>query len=383
MTDGTWARLGLGKRIAVVAAAAVVGLNVVLFAVDSLTGGAGPGGPRSSSYATDGQGVAAYADLLDLRGVPVGRIRRPLDAAQLRPGETLVMADPDRLEQDDAEAVLAFAQRGGRLVLLGESTTPLLAPVAGGEVGWEDGGPPTARPVAGAPEAAGVTVVRTGRSGRYRELGRLRPLLRGTADGGDAVVAATAPFGAGEVVAVADSAIVTNERLAQADNASFALGLVGDDRPVRFAEVVHGYGRATGLGALPSRWRWAAAGLAVAALIGMWASGQRFGPPEDRRRRLAPARREHVDAVAAALARTNRPDAAVEPLRAAVRRAALARTGLGPEATDAQLLDAAAATGLSRTDLETALAPADGDRQLVAMGAAASRLTAADRHGGR
>jgi hypothetical protein len=115
---------------------------------------------------------------------------------------------------------------------------------------------------------------------------------------------------------------------------------------VIFAESVHGYGRATGLSALPTGWRVALAGLLVATLALMLARGRRLGPPERADREFPPSRREHVDAVAATLRRTGRPNEAAEPLRAAVR----ARLGehdaavaIGKAVGEQGLIDAAVA----------------------------------------
>lgn len=107
--------------------------------------------------------------------------------------------------------------------------------------------------------------------------------------------------GEGRVVALADAGPLQNVSLGQADNAAFALAAAGDrDRPVVFVESVHGYG-ASGLDAVPAAWKWAAAGLVVALLAGLWAAGTRFGPAEPGARALRPPRRDHVEAVAAGL----------------------------------------------------------------------------------
>ncbi|HMJ76655.1 MAG TPA: hypothetical protein VK507_11825, partial [Iamia sp.] len=83
--------------------------------------------------------------------------------------------------------------------------------------------------------------------------------------------------------------------------------------PVAFAEAEHGYGAARGIGAIPGRWRAAAIGLIVATLLGFWSVGQRLGPPEATDRSLPPPRRAYVDALAAALARTEQSPVPPQP----------------------------------------------------------------------
>src|SRR5690606_36672413 len=109
----------------------------------------------------------------------------------------------------------------------------------------------------------------------------------------------------GTVVALADSDPLQNKNLAEAYIAALALALAGPERPVVFAESVHGYA-STGLSAIPTHWKWAAAGLGIALLAGLWSAGTRFGPPEPGAWALRPPRRDHVDAVAAALEATER-----------------------------------------------------------------------------
>jgi hypothetical protein len=110
--------------------------------------------------------------------------------------------------------------------------------------------------------------------------------------------------GRGEIWFLADTTLLTNELLTEADNAGFALALAADRDSVVFVEGVHGADAATGLGAIPARWKAALTGLAIAGLAYMWARGTRLGPPEPERRELDPPRVAYVLALAATLART-------------------------------------------------------------------------------
>src|SRR5207244_13461782 len=133
-----------------------------------------------------------------------------------------------------------------------------------------------------------------------------------------------------------------NRLLASADNAQLALDLAGaKSRHVVFFETYHGYGRGSGLGAIPGRWQALFLLAAAAVLTFMLARVRRLGPPEDEERPLDPPRREYVEALAATIARTRDRTQALEPVRDEVRRRIAVRAGLRPNAPDEQLLAAA------------------------------------------
>jgi hypothetical protein len=195
------------------------------------------------------------------------------------------------------------------------------------------------------------------------------------------VVALAGDVGRGRVVALADPSPLQNGALALDDDAAFGLAVTGDPgRPVLFAEGPHGYGRGEGLAALPRRWRLALAGLGLAAAVWLLARSRRLGPPEDEARRLPPPRSAYVDAVAATLARTGRPDEAAEPVRRRARDLIAQRAGLPPDAGPEELHRAARRLGL--TDEEAAAAtgagPA-GDAGVLAAGRALARQAGPDR----
>lgn len=303
-----WNGLPRGQRIAVAVLAAFVAVNVGLAGVRSLVGGE-PGGPASSSFSTGGNGLEGYADLLRAEGHPVTRLRTRPAGGDLPPSATVVLADPSRLGSAEAEAVGAFVARGGRLVLAGRATEPLVAAAAGRAVTHVDGPAGDLRVwVPGAFTGAAERLAGD-RGGRWRDVGPLVPLAGD--EEGPAVVAG--PVGRGEVVALADSAPLHNENLARVDNAALGLALAGPaGRPVVFLESVHGFGE-QGAGALPYPLERALVGVAVALLVGVWAAAARFGPPEPQQRELRPPRRDHVDAVAAALDRAGAPDVGTVP----------------------------------------------------------------------
>src|SRR5207249_7350779 len=102
--------------------------------------------------------------------------------------------------------------------------------------------------------------------------------------------------GRGRVALLADASPLQNRFLGEADDAALGLALAGPrKRPVAFVESVHGYGRASGVRAIPTSWRWALGGLVLAALVLIWARGRRLGPAERTTRDLPPPRRDYVD----------------------------------------------------------------------------------------
>jgi hypothetical protein len=349
----------------------ILGLNLLTAGVTTITGGSGPSGPESSSYATAGDGLAAYAELLARHGHPVQRLRVSLDRAGLDPGATLVLADPrSGLTEDEGRALAEFVRAGGRLVAAGPDAAGVLDGIPGGGPEWDPAGVRAGAPLVPAPEVAGVVTVETAGGGSWSRAGATLPVLGGPSG----LLATVASVGQGRVVAIADASPLQNRLLDRADNAAFALAVVGEGRPVAFAEAQHGYGRRTGLGALPARWRWALAGGFLAALVWMWSRGRRLGPADDVERSTPPPRRAYVDAMAAALARTRQPDIALAPLQERARRRLAARAGLPAGAGDAELRQAAARLAVPPGDVESLFRPCRTDDEIVAVGRVMAQL---------
>jgi hypothetical protein len=227
-------------------------------------GRSGPGGPPSSSYATAPDGLAAAAELLERGGHDVRRLRAPLDDRPPTLDDTVFVVDGRPLRAAERRTLDRFVARGGHAVLAGPT------PIA----------------------AAGLRV----RSGSVRR-------------------------GRGTFTLLADSTPLRNRALARDANAALAIRLTGPPaRRVAFVESIHGYAQATGLAALPGGVQRCLLLLGLAALAWMVARGRRLGPPETESRELAPPRRLHVEALAAALRRTKDRD---EAPAIAARRAGL------------------------------------------------------------
>jgi Domain of unknown function (DUF4350) len=286
-----------GRRSLAILAGALALFVAAIVVVDRFT--AAPHGPESSSYATTGAGLAAYASLLARDGHPVRRLRAAVAAAPPPVGDTVVVLDPDAMEPAEARAIGAWVRRGGRLVA-GGARSAWLREVVGSAPRYATGAPAARAPLAPVAETAGVRSVRS-LGGAWRGAGSALPAV-GPASAPLLLVARAAR---GSVALLADPAPLQNRLLGAADDAALGLALAGPrGRPVAFLETVHGYGAARGLAALPSRVLWMLAGLGLAALTALWAAGRRLGPPEDAERPLPPPRSEYVDALAAALERT-------------------------------------------------------------------------------
>ena len=291
-----WSSLGRAQRVVAVVVTLVVGVNVVLAGLGDVVPSS-PGGPSSSAYGTASDGLAAYADLLERSGHEVTRLRRTVGPADLPVGATAVVADPTRLSEAEGAALGRFVVDGGRVLVSGASSASLVEAFTGRPAHFDavEGG---ARVQVWVPTTfTGSALTLEGdRGGRWSDYGSLLPLAG--ADGRATLLTAT--VGRGRLLALADTAPLLNANLDRADNASLGLALAGPGRPVVFVESVHGF-ESGGLGAVPSGWKWAAAGLAVALLLGLWAAGTRLGPPEPTVRVLRPPRADYVDAVAATM----------------------------------------------------------------------------------
>jgi Domain of unknown function (DUF4350) len=347
--------------------ALLAAINVLGAVIDAVA--PSPSGPASSSFATKPKGLAAWASLAEREGLRVRALRKPPSRASLPGSGTVAVMDAGELTGDEARALRAFAERGGRVVAGGAPGAWTRTLLAGRPPQWEDDGPETARTRAAAPESAGVRKVRTAGDGRWSRPGRAERVLAG--DEGTLLLVASA--GRGRVALLADSSPLQNRLLGEADNAALALALSGRG-PLTFVESVHGYGPARGLAALPARFGWALIGLALAALVFMVARGRRLGPPEPERRDLPPPRRAYVDALAATMARGKAREEAVAPVRAEARRRLARRAGLGPKADQGQWHEAALAAGLKEDEAQALSGRADDDETVVATGRALAAL---------
>jgi hypothetical protein len=226
----------------------------------------------------------------------VRQLQTPVAERPPRVGETLFVLEPQVVEPEEARAIGAWVRSGGKLV-------------AGGFAEWLDGvlsDPPAWVPTRSGRRQAlapvpGVRRVLSLDGGGWRDVGGALPQI-GPAN---APLLVTKREGRGRVTVLADVSPLQNRGLARADNAALGLDLAGGaERPVAFLETVHGYGAARGFGGLPANVRWTLLGLGLTALVAVWSIGRRFGPVEEPPAEPAPPRVAYVEALAAALARS-------------------------------------------------------------------------------
>lgn len=365
-----WRALGPAARTGTVVVALLVIVNLALSLLDSATRGADETGPTSSAFSTGSRGLAAYADLLRRYDHPVRAQRGDLADTDLDASTTLVVLDPSELSDADTPRLRSFVGAGGRLVAGGADPTWATDIVRSGPT-WSPRGVATAPGVGDAPEVAGVRRIGTAGEGSWTTPGDT-DVLAGSMRRS---IATVGNVGDGRVVFLADASPLQNRLLASDDNAAFGVAIAGErGRPVVFAEGTHGYGSATGISAIPARWKLALLATMLAALLTMLAAGRRVGPPEDEARILAPPRRAYVDALARALERSRRPVEAIAPLQAATRARLARRLGLAPDADDASLRAGAAGLGWPADEIEAVLTPALDDRTVLAAGRALARI---------
>ena len=374
-----WGNLSPTARVVAGIVGLVIALDLALAGINYITGGSGPVGPTSSSYATSPEGLAAYAALLDGAGHPVERLRVRLDEAQLDPNTTVVVLDPSALLTEEQAALGDFLGQGGRLI--GGGTQPLwLEGVLDDPPTWGPGGVAAAKPLVPVAETDGVGTVASAGEGAWADPQASLPILGALGDAGAGALASVVSEGPGRAVLIADPSPLQNRALGRADNAAFGLAVAGPtERPVLFAEAGHGYGEEQGLAALPPRWRFALGGVGVAALLWLVARGRRLGPPTDAVRPLPPARSAYAEAQGASLARARAPGKALTPVVAAARARLAAGAGLGPGAGDDTLAEAARRHGLEPVEIEAILGGVKGDQGAVAAGSALAKLSGKGR----
>lgn len=358
------------RRTLIVVAVIVGGiiiLNLLANGVDRAIGGNTPGGVTGSSYATGGEGTAAYASLLQAFDHSVSQQRGSLADNPPAPDETMVILDPSTLPVADTDTLLQFVTQGGRLVIGGQQPfyfrrlrdhPPQWSPT--GRTEWTDIG-------SGLGE---VHTIATAAQGSFIDPGSSTVLV-GTSSRS---LLTSERVGAGQILFLADASPLQNKYLGLDDNAAFGLALAGDpSRPVVFAEGVHGYGESRGFAAIPTRWKYALGMLLIAAVAYIWSRARRFGPPDRAARDLPPARAEYVRSLSTTLERTRDPVHSLEPVRQYTRARVAARAALPPTADDDDVERAARALGYPEDEIAALRMPPVDNAQTLALGRALAR----------
>lgn len=299
-------------------------------------------GPAGSSFVTEPHGVRAWRDLLRDIGRSTEQTRAPFPEVVVERTAAVVALTPEdsRVGPGYAEALLDHAAAGGLVI-----TTPD-APWFGQLIGGTeldtlpngDFGPGVALPA-----AADVRIVAASGRGSFTAFDVARPLL--TASGGRHI-AVVKEVGEGLVIALSDITPLSNELLAEQDNAAFAVAIT-DGRDVVFDEQIHGFTSGGGLLAAPAPVLVMLLVLAAATVLWMWAVGARFGPPEQRRRHLPMRRAGYVEGLGNSLVKTAADEGTYGELRLRglreLHRQASRHTGLTHDAVGT----AAEAAGLT------------------------------------
>src|SRR4051794_10113291 len=92
--------------------ALLAAVNVLAAVIDAVA--PSPSGPASSSFATKPRGLAGWAAPAEREGLRVRALRAPPSRKSLGGGGTVAVMDAGQLSRDEARALRAFAERGGR-----------------------------------------------------------------------------------------------------------------------------------------------------------------------------------------------------------------------------------------------------------------------------
>ncbi len=298
----------------------IIALYGLVFSAENFFGGTSPGGVSGSSYATIETGTRAWSELLEVNGYGVTRDRGRVTLPSISPNrqtykngqgdlrlnrttDTLVVLD-GALPFDEANEVREFINKGGRLIT---DNPYVLEDMLGSRLQVDYRGSkklfPSDESVSGLEDISKITASQYG-SLKMRANRDQRILLESK---GYVAGAAIFRLGQGDVIAIPNSPIVSNELITQEDNALFSLRIAGNTQSsVTFIEGVHGYNEANGFAGMPLNWRIAIVGLFVAFVIFATSKGRRFGVGEQTDRNLGPRRIYFAHALAQALKRTKR-----------------------------------------------------------------------------
>lgn len=348
--------------------AVAAGIGVALLGVALLRGSPNDGPPLDPR--SDGPlGTSALVSLLDRLGAEVD-----LSAGLPEPGDDVALLLADRLDEDQAAEVRAWVRRGGTLVVTDPASAFAPAEVLPGnplDTGTLDRGICTISAL------EGVEVVDGGAASRFATTTADASCVGSRAF---AFVVATSE-GDGEIVAIGGAAFVTNDQLAQDDNAVLAAALLapraGADVRIVDAPLPAGGGDKTLSDLVSDGVRRAGLQLGIAfALYALWRA-VRLGRPAQEPQAVEIAGSELVGATGRLLERGRAPAASAEVLRERLRRALRARLGVPSDVPTAALVQVVAErTGLDPADVHTAIGDhaVTTDDELVAVARAVASV---------
>jgi hypothetical protein len=328
-------------------AAVIVAVNVVALGLAALDRSAVVPGPAGSAAVTTALGTAALAETLEALGTDAILLRKRLDDENLAGVSTFVVVEPGFTGYSEGEvaALRRFVEAGGRAVLAGRPDAALVDALVPGAPAWINAG--ATRQLVWAPPAWGAPAEDLEGGGIGSWDGDPVGLAMTGWEGGTTTLAVA--VGDGLVVLAADAGPFTNERIDRADNAAWAVSLLGSG-PVGFDEFRHGAGDDE-VALLPPAWSRAVPLLAVALVVALVTYGRRSVPVRPPAPEPVPERLRFVEGVAGALRRTRDPGSAVEPTRRAAIR--LLEDRAGPLASADALRAAGIEGGLSRSQADS------------------------------
>ncbi len=247
-------------------------------------------GGRDRSFTSHGTlpgGSKAFYLLLEESGHPVQRWERPLTMLTEEGGGVLFIVEPRRrpLRPAEAEAVRDWVEQGNRLVLLGMEQS-VLYEAFGLKLAATQFSPEPLRVKANSPhvllEEVGSLELRAGATFTAESDG---DILAGDRENSYILWKAA---GEGEIIAITDAGMITNEALGRGDNLIFLLNTAGafhEPLAVFIDEYHHGFGReyplytpSAGPGFITEH-TWPAMQLALFTLLLLLTAGRRFAAP--------------------------------------------------------------------------------------------------------
>lgn len=362
------------------------GVAIVVLAVLSFLLSSADTGPRiaGSSYSSQSSGTrAAYLVLKEL-GHDIERSFDPIASIARDPAATtIVLANPEQPpSSQDVRALREFMHRGGVVLAFGRTAGRFLPAVSNRPPVPSDDARQFAAALPGALTRGAETLSARGGSAPLTESSYA--VVYGTAKDPGLVVAR---IGAGRATWCLDETPVQNDGIARAHNVrvlSNAAGRPGERR-ILWDEHYHGERRSLWSYVAGTPLAWGVAQFGIAALAMLAGVARRRGPVRPRFVEPRTSPLELVDTMGALYERAGAAGAAIETVRARLRRRLAAAAGLPSTAPDEQLVDAAAARiGIDRQRTRSALAAAAealrsgaGDKQAVPIVAELQELTAA------
>jgi hypothetical protein len=231
--------------------------------------------PAGSVFAASPDGLRVLHGYLDRLGIERDTLQ---DFDELPEGATIVAVAPDPLDKEPTPVEIRrledWVGRGGRLVLVGPFAGALAGPGFGGSPGT---GVPTVALRPRVPSAFTDGVERVAVDGDRILLDSATWVTHLKDTGGQ--VLANKAYGRGQVVWLSSAYPLTNEGIAEADNARLATLLVAGGGPVLFDEYHHGFVRGAGVWErLGASGRSALVLVVVAVAVGLVSAARRLGP---------------------------------------------------------------------------------------------------------